>query len=42
VDPKILDTYLGVWRDAPAPSTVTFTRDGGKLMAQGTNGGFGQ
>ena len=38
VDPKILDTYLGVWRDAPAPSTVTFTRDGGKLMAQGTNG----
>jgi hypothetical protein len=38
VDPKVLDTYLGVWRDAPAPSTVTFTRDGGKLMARGTNG----
>ena len=37
VDPKVLDTYLGVWRDAPAPSTVTLTRDGGKLMAQGTN-----
>jgi hypothetical protein len=38
VDPKVLETYLGVWPDTPAPSTVTLTRDGGKLMAQGANG----
>ena len=37
VDPKILDTYLGVWTAAPASSTVTLTREGGKLMAQGSN-----
>jgi hypothetical protein len=37
VDPKILDTYLGVWTDVPAPSTVTLAREGGKLIAQGSN-----
>ncbi len=37
VDPKVLDTYLGVWTAAPAPSTVTLTREGGKLMAQESN-----
>lgn len=37
VDPKTLDTYLGAWSDVPAPSTVTLTREGGKLMAQGSN-----
>jgi|SRR5579859_6894429 len=36
VDPRILDTYVGVWPDTPAPTTVTLTRDGSKLMAQGT------
>lgn len=35
VDPRILDTYLGVWQDTP-PFTVTLTRDGGKLMVQGS------
>ncbi|MBZ5656812.1 MAG: DUF4440 domain-containing protein [Acidobacteriia bacterium] len=37
VDPKVLDTYVGVWPDTPAPATVTLTRNGGKLMAQGSN-----
>ena len=37
VDPKVLDTYIGVWTSAPAPSTVTLTREGGKLMAQESN-----
>jgi hypothetical protein len=37
VDPKVLDTYIGVWTATPAPSTVTLTREGGKLMAQGSN-----
>jgi Domain of unknown function (DUF3471) len=37
VDPKILDTYIGVWPDTPAPATVTLTRDGSKLMAQGSH-----
>jgi hypothetical protein len=37
VDPKALDTYLGVWTVAPGSSTVTLTREGDKLMAQGSN-----
>jgi Domain of unknown function (DUF3471)/Domain of unknown function (DUF4440) len=37
VDPKILDSYIGVWTATPAPSTVTLTREGGKLMAQESN-----
>lgn len=37
VDPKVLDTYLGVWQDTPAPSTFTLSRDGRRLMAQGSN-----
>jgi hypothetical protein len=37
VDPEILDTYVGVWPDTPAPATVTLTRDGSKLMAQGSD-----
>ena len=37
VDPKILDSYLGVWTATPATSTVTLTREGGKLMAQESN-----
>lgn len=36
-DPKILDAYLGVWTATPAASTITLTREGGKLMAQGSN-----
>jgi Domain of unknown function (DUF3471)/Domain of unknown function (DUF4440) len=34
VDPKILDTYLGIWTATPASSTITLTREGGKLMAR--------
>jgi Domain of unknown function (DUF3471) len=37
VDPEILDTYIGVWPDTPAPATVTLTREGSKLMAQGSD-----
>jgi hypothetical protein len=37
VDPAILDSYVGIWPDTPAPTTVTLTRDGTKLMAQGSN-----
>jgi len=37
IDPKVLDTYIGVWTATPAPSTVTLTREGGKLMAQESN-----
>ena len=37
VDPKVLDTYLGVWTATPSPSTLTLTLEGGKLMAQGSN-----
>jgi hypothetical protein len=37
VDPKILNSYIGVWTATPAPSTVTLTREGGKLMAQESN-----
>ncbi len=37
VDPKVLDTYLGVWTATPSPSTLTLTREGGKLMAQASN-----
>jgi hypothetical protein len=37
VDPEILDTYTGVWPDTPAPATVTLTREGSKLMAQGSD-----
>ena len=37
VDPKVLDTYLGVWTAMPTSSTVTLTREGGKFMAQGSN-----
>jgi hypothetical protein len=36
VDPKILDEYVGVYADFPPPSTVTFSRDGTRLMAQGS------
>jgi ketosteroid isomerase-like protein len=36
VDPKILDEYVGVYADFPPPKTVTFTRDGTRLMAQGS------
>ena len=36
VDPKILDEYVGVYADFPPPNTVTFTRDGTRLMAQGS------
>jgi len=38
VDPKVLDTYVGVWTATPAPSTVTLTGEGGKFMAQESNG----
>lgn len=37
VDPKVLDTYLGVWTGTPGASTVTLTREGDKLMIQGSN-----
>ena len=37
VDPKVLDTYLGVWTATSAPATITLTREGGKLLAQGSN-----
>jgi hypothetical protein len=37
VDPKILDSYLGVWTATPDPSTIALTREGGKLMVQGSN-----
>ena len=37
VDPKILDTYVGVWASAPSAPKVTLTREGGKLMAQESN-----
>ena len=37
VDPKILDTYLGVWTAAPTSPAVTLTREGGKLFAQESN-----
>jgi hypothetical protein len=38
VDPKVLDTYLGVWATTPpAAPTVTLTREGGKLMARGSD-----
>jgi hypothetical protein len=37
VDPKVLDTYLGVWTATPAPTTITLTREAGKLMLQGSN-----
>lgn len=37
VDPKILDTYLGLWTASPASSTITLTREDGKLMAQESN-----
>lgn len=37
IDPKILDSYLGVWIATPAASTLTLTREGGKLMAQESN-----
>ena len=37
VDPKVLDTYLGVWAATPSPSTITLTLEGGKLMAKGSN-----
>jgi ketosteroid isomerase-like protein len=36
VAPKILDEYAGVYADFPPPKTVTFTRDGTRLMAQGS------
>ena len=36
VDPKILDEYVGIYADFPPPTTVTFTRDGTRLMAQGS------
>ena len=37
VDPKILDSYVGLWGDIPEPTTVSITRDGSRLMAQGSN-----
>ena len=37
VDPKVLDTYIGVWTATPAAPKVTLTREGGKLMAQESN-----
>ena len=37
VDPKVLDTYLGVWTASPASATITLTREGGKLVAQESN-----
>jgi hypothetical protein len=37
VDPKVLDTYLGVWTAMSAPTTVTLTREGSKLVAQESN-----
>jgi hypothetical protein len=37
VDPKVLDTYLGVWIATPGPSTITLAREGGKLMVQQSN-----
>jgi hypothetical protein len=37
VDPKILDSYLGAWIATPAASTLTLTREGGKLIAQESN-----
>lgn len=36
-NPKVLDTYLGVWTATPAAPTVTLTREGSKLMAQGSD-----
>lgn len=32
VDPKVLETYLGVWTAPPDTSTLTLTLEGGKLM----------
>lgn len=37
IDPKVLDTYIGVWSATPAAPKVTLTREGGKLMAQESN-----
>jgi ketosteroid isomerase-like protein len=37
VDPKVLDTYTGVWTASASSSTVTLTQEGGKLMAQESN-----
>jgi hypothetical protein len=37
VDPKVLDTYLGVWTATPASSTITLTLESGKLMAKGSD-----
>ena len=37
VDPRILDRYVGLWSDTPEPNTVTITRDGSRLMAQGSD-----
>lgn len=37
VDPKILDTYLGVWTATHATSTITLTREGSKIMAHESN-----
>lgn len=36
VDSKVLDEYVGVYADFPQPRTVTLTRDGTRLMAQGS------
>jgi ketosteroid isomerase-like protein len=36
VEPKILDEYAGVYADFPPPRTVTLSRDGAKLVAQGS------
>ena len=38
VDSKILDTYTGVWASTPAAQKVTLTQEGGKLLAQESNG----
>jgi len=37
VDPKILDSYLGVWATTPAATTLTLTREDGKLIMQESN-----
>jgi hypothetical protein len=37
VDPKVLDSYLGVWTATPASPTITLTLEGDKLMAQGSD-----
>lgn len=36
VNPKILDEYVGVYEDFPPPRTVTLSRNGTSLMAQGS------